>query len=284
MKQDDQNTTNRKSKILTILRYIKGRWKRLKSQQPAPLDTPKTPLTETTAMAPNRTTKSNKGKRSRDPGMHRCFYCGVRGHHNYQCGEPHFRCPLDGQCTVPLKHPNFDKACSLGLRTATNNAPKTFLKGKRRPYEREDTPIPVRPEEGHQLEDGGLPPAGSLLFAPNPVTPISDAELFRPSPYQVAPIPGQWGNGQWGDPWVENPVLLVHLHIRHPPHPTMVKATKDPSSDHEDYDWLRYAEDDLPGAIYHYDDDPFAPTAARVAENTLVSSLNRRVRDMGISG
>jgi hypothetical protein len=49
-------------------------------------------------------------------------------------------------------------------------------------------------------------------------------------------------------------------------------------------EYLNFSEDDLPGAVYYYDNDPLAPTAAAVAEEPLEYSLSHRVRDMGISG
>jgi hypothetical protein len=47
-----------------------------------------------------------------------------------------------------------------------------------------------------------------------------------------------------------------------------------------DNDYLRYAEEDLPGAVYRYDDDPFAPTAQLVAESALIIE---RIGNMGVS-
>jgi hypothetical protein len=127
-----------------------------------------------------------------------------------------------------------------------------------------------------------MPPSNSLLFAPNLATPISDAELFRPSPYQTAPPPSQWG-----DPWVEAPVPPISPPISNSGRNTF--SDRKPlclnfDLDSKDNNWLWYVKEDLPGAVYHYDNDPFAPTAANVAENSLENSLNRRVRDMEISG
>jgi hypothetical protein len=47
-----------------------------------------------------------------------------------------------------------------------------------------------------------------------------------------------------------------------------------------DHDYLRYTEEDLSGAIYHYDNDPHAPTAKLVAD---FSALAQRLGNMGVS-
>jgi hypothetical protein len=187
---------------------------------------------------------------------------------------------------VPLDHPFFDKACELGQRTATNNVAKTPAKKhkRRRHHKRQDTPAPIAgPSSAPQFEDNGLPPADSLLFSPNPPTPASDAELFRPSPYQVAPTPSVWRTGNWGEPWISQPTPPLTPPIFDYGRNTIDDREAflpDLDLDFEDNSWLQYVEDDLPGAVYHYDDDPLAPTAAAVALN----QINRRVRDMGISG
>ena len=119
-----------------------------------------------------------------------------------------------------------------------------------------------------------LPPPDSLLFSPNPQAITQD---FQPSPYQTEQIGGPWGNGQWGDPWVGNII---------PPAPspifTLDTDTKAALLDQLDLDndYLRYAEEDLLGAVYHYDDDPFAPTAQLVAESALIIE---QIGNMGVS-
>jgi hypothetical protein len=162
---------------------------------------------------PNTDT-NNKRKRKHEAGEHRCFYCGVMGHWNFDCRTPHFRCPLDDRCTVPLDHPFFDKACELGQCTATNNVAKTPAKKHkcRHHHKRQDTPAPIAgPSSAPRFEDNGLPPVDSLLFLPNPPTLASDAKLFRPSPYQVAPTLGIWRTGNWGEPWVSQPTPPLTL-------------------------------------------------------------------------
>jgi hypothetical protein len=47
-----------------------------------------------------------------------------------------------------------------------------------------------------------------------------------------------------------------------------------------DHNYLRYAEEDLPEAIYHYNDDPHAPTAQLVAD---FPALAQCLGNMGVS-
>ena len=254
-----------------------------------------------------------KGK----PQGHQCFYCGERGHWNLQCPYPHNKCHEEKKCVVPLGHWFFRQACHYGGRTMNNHPdPTTQYSYKRKRHTTPaDFAPPQNPTitPNNTPTGDGLPPADSLLFSPNPPQSRLDplAQSFLPSRYQgQAPPPGTWGNAPWGTSWEEasqrppspcifeygrggsEPLYLGSLGAG--PASGHTTTTKEESSQEQDsattvatdllpYDFgvedlSQYDERDLPGAIYDYEDDPLAPTAAKVAEYR-----QRLLRDLGVS-
>jgi hypothetical protein len=152
----------------------------------------------------------------------------------------------------------------------------------------------------------GLPPANSLLFVP--LDPL--AKLFQPSRYQAAPPPGTWGNAPWGAGWDEyaarHPSPCIFKYGRSDSFPLHIGSTRtgvspeytDPANKENQMDGdsatsvatdllpddlgvedlTLYDKQDLPGAIYYPDDDPFAPTTAKV-----VKYRQKLLRDLGVS-
>jgi hypothetical protein len=157
------------------------------------------------------------------------------------------------------------------------------------------------------LVDGGLPPADSLLFAP--LDPL--AKSFQPFCYQAAPPPGTWGNAPWGARWDEyaachpSPCIFEYgqtdsfpLHIggtrtgvspkytdpankeNHMNGDSMTSVVTDLLPDDLGVEDLTlYDKQDLLGTIYYPDDNPFAPTTAKV-----VQYRQKLLRDLGVSG
>lgn len=227
----------------------------------------------------------------KNPGIHQCFYCQQKGHWNSQCLEPHRKCPTQDRCVVPYHHPAFNKECSLGGRTVNNQvrAPSKLKKRKRplSPSFYQDTPASTPTTS---------PPADSLLFSPNPLP-------FRESPDQETP---SWGSAPWGSEWEESlqfarKVSLTPPPIENPHSPCIFDYGREGSEpfylgntgselvrlspDHltlpRNYgveDLTTYTEDNLPGAVYNYNDDPFAPTMAMVDQYRRMS-----VRNLGVS-
>jgi hypothetical protein len=239
-----------------------------------------------------------EGRRAKMPGIHQCYYCGQRGHFNYDCSSPHVKCHDELRCLVPLNHPAFVAACFYGGRTSNNHP--SHRKRRRTitsPSSQEGpTPAPSSPT-ANATE---LPPADSLLFSPNPSTPDAVIASFAPSPYQgPAPSPSRWGdapaNTTWEEFAIRNPSPCIFDYGRGGDEPIYlggvieevgqsdlsgVVPLPDPTPilprNYGVEDLSRYAEEDLPGAAYYYDDDPFAPT---------IHNTYRRnsVRDLGVS-
>ena len=251
------------------------------------------------------------------PQGHKCFYCGQNGHWNLQCPTPHNKCHGENKCVVPRRHLYFEEACHYGGRTAANNPdPSTQYphRRKRQTTTADFTPPPVpNSTPVNNSPNNGLPPTDSLLFSPNPTNSQLDplAQSFLPSRYQgQAPPPGTWGNAPWGTGWGEAACdpRLPYLRVREgrvgapvPREPesrtasthtdtttiqessqgqnsTVPAATDDLPYDFGVEDLSQYDERDLPGATYDYEDDPFAPTAAKVVEYR-----QRLLRDLGVS-
>ena len=238
---------------------------------------------------PSRQITIDNTEVKKQAGQHRCFYCLMKGHWNSQCPTPHFSCTEAERCIVPLNHPLFVQACEMGQRTRGNHPTGPFRKRKRHceasDFEGRDTPGPAGPSDSFRPNTPtGLPPADSLLFSPHP----SPSE-FATSPYQASLAPGEWGKEGWDAPWADYPRAPKSPCIfdfgrgsseeQVPLLPNLDLDCEEESLCAADREFLELTEDQLPGAIYHYDTDPLAPTSALVN-----SSLSRRVRDMGLSG
>ena len=255
--------------------------------------------------APRLTTKPLPGRgESAKTIRHRCFYCGQVGHWNNQCASPHTRCNEVGKCVVPLRHRAFNQACEHGGRTPANHP---MNQKRKRELEADDTMTDAAGTPNNTPIDNALPPADSLLFAP--LDPL--AKSFQPSRYQTAPPPGTWGNAPWGAGWDEyaarHPSPCIFEYGRTDSFPLHIGGTRtgvspeytDPANkeNHTDEDSTTtvatdllpddfgvenltlYDEQDLPGAVYYPDDDPFAPTTAKV-----VQYRQKLLRDLGVSG
>ena len=222
---------------------------------------------------PNRTTESKLRALS-----HRCLFCNMRGHFNYECLMPHLGCEKQGRCVVPLRHRNFGQLCGVRQRTmfggvgrkrgATDllDLPNQFLEPSR------DTPAHSGPNESFR---GGNPPSNSLLFSPNPST----------FPQEEASSPG-WNQPQapWGAPWnfpVSAPRSLSPCIFDFGRGSTEDVPLSAPYllDEWEAEQNTLFAKEDLPGATHLSPEEPDAPTASSVA-----GWLRNRFGDMGISG
>jgi hypothetical protein len=254
--------------------------------------------------APLLTTKPLPGRgESAKTVRHRCFYCGQVGHWNNQCASPHTQCNEVGKCVVPLRHRAFNQACENGGQTAANHPQN---QKRKRQLETDNPMTGAAGTPNNTPVDNGLPPANSLLFAP--LDPL--AKSFQPSRYQTAPPPGTWGNAPWGAGWDEyaarHPSPCIFEYGRMDSFPLHIGGTgtgvspehTDPANkeNHMDGDSVTtiatdllpddfgvenltlYDEQDLPGAIYYPNDDPFAPTTAKV-----VQYRQKLLRDLGVS-
>jgi hypothetical protein len=147
---------------------------------------------------PGQEAGRTEGRQLRWAFNHTCWYCEKKGHWNSECPTPHLVCPRKGKCVVPLLHQAFVGVCYLGGRTKADSPAKG--RGKKRAR----TPtVPTNTPEATES-----PPAGSLLFSPNPTKAHweEDDEMGRSfrqrSRYGGStPPPSTWGNAPWGASW-----------------------------------------------------------------------------------